>query len=215
MTVPITVPTAQTTPQSTADAILDATREAVLDGGYASLSTRRVAERAGVPLSQIHYHFGSKEKLVLELLDAENARLLNRQAAMYAGDEPLAVQWQRACDYLEDDLASGYVRILHELIAAGLSHREVGDRIRVMIDGWGAVLTAAFARHAARGVDFSPFTVPQLAALASASFLGAETLILTGQDVGKLPVRDALRAVGRLIAAAEASAAASAEEAAS
>ncbi len=206
MPVPVTVPTPHSAARSTADAILEATREAVLDGGYASLSTRRVAERAGVPLSQIHYHFGSKEKLVLELLDAENARLLKRQAAMYAGDEPLAVQWERACDYLEDDLASGFVRILHELIAAGLSHREVGDRIRAMLDGWGAVLTAAFASHANRGVDFAPFTVPQLAALASASFLGAETLILTGQDLERLPVRDALRAVGTLIAAAEASA---------
>ena len=28
--------------------------------GYANLSTRRVADSAGVPLSQIHYHFGSK-----------------------------------------------------------------------------------------------------------------------------------------------------------
>jgi len=210
-TVPITVPNAHSTTKSTAAAILDATREAVLDGGYASLSTRSVAERAGVPLSQIHYHFGSKEKLVLELLDAENARLVSRQAAMYAGDEPLAVQWERACDYFDDDLASGYVRILHELIAAGLSRSEVGDRISAMLDSWGAVLTAAFASHADRGVSFSPFTVPQLAALATASFLGAETLILAGQESDLLPVRDALRTVGTLIAAAEASA----EEAAS
>jgi hypothetical protein len=27
-------------------------------------------------------------------------------------------QWNRACDYLDEDIASGYVRILQELIAA-------------------------------------------------------------------------------------------------
>ncbi|WP_430867244.1 TetR/AcrR family transcriptional regulator [Demequina aurantiaca] len=194
----------------TATAILDAARGALLETGYASLSTRKVAERAGVPLSQIHYHFGSKENLVLELLDTENAKLVGRQAAMYAGDEPLAVQWVRACDYLDDDLASGYVRILHELLAAGLSHEVIGKRVRAMLDAWGAVLTEAFASHEARGVDFSPFTVPQLAALASASFLGAEAIILAGQEDDTLPVRDALRAVGALIATAEAAAASSA-----
>jgi hypothetical protein len=31
---------------------------------------------------------------------------------MYAGDEPLWRQWDRACDFLETDLESGYVRIL-------------------------------------------------------------------------------------------------------
>jgi len=105
---PVTAGTAAT-------AILDATRALVLEHGYASLSTRRVAARASVPLSQIHYHFGSKEQLVLRMLDAENERLLARQSTLYSGDEPLSQQWALACDYLDEDLDSGYVRILHEM----------------------------------------------------------------------------------------------------
>ena len=34
--------------------------------GYDSVSTRMIAEKAGVKLSSIHYHFGSKENLYLE-----------------------------------------------------------------------------------------------------------------------------------------------------
>ena len=52
--------------------------------GHADLSTRSVAEMAGVPLSQIHYHFGSKQGLVLALLDHLNERLLERQSATFA-----------------------------------------------------------------------------------------------------------------------------------
>ena len=53
---------------STARRILTAARAALLESGFAALSTRSVAEKAGVPLSQIHYHFRSKEQLILAML---------------------------------------------------------------------------------------------------------------------------------------------------
>jgi len=56
--------------------ILAAAKSALLDAGYANLATRGIAEAAGVPLSQIHYHFGSKQKLVLAVLDMENQQRL-------------------------------------------------------------------------------------------------------------------------------------------
>lgn len=183
--------------------ILEATRDCVLADGYAALSTRKVAELAGVPLSQIHYHFGSKEKLVLALLEAENERLIARQAALYAGDEPLSVQWDRACDYLDQDLESGYVRILNELIAAGYSRPELAARLNVLLGEWIEVLTSAFAYRLDRGLDLGPFTAPQLAALAGNVFLGAEQSILLGHENDAHPIRGALRAVGTLIADAE------------
>ncbi|WP_343926485.1 TetR/AcrR family transcriptional regulator [Rhodoglobus aureus] len=182
--------------------ILDATRALVLEHGYASLSTRNVAQLAGVPLSQIHYHFGSKEQLVLRMLDAENARLLERQSEMYAGNEPLSQQWAAACDYLDDDLNSGYVRILHEMLAAGLSSTLVGERVHSIIRGWTLVLTEAAERHAARGFSFAPLTIDHVVALTSAAFIGAELLILAGHEKD-LPLRDSLRAIGTLIEAGE------------
>ena len=62
----------------------------------------RVAEAAEVPLSQIHYHFGSKHQLILAVLAAENERLLERQRAMFDTPEPLWVRWELACDFLDD-----------------------------------------------------------------------------------------------------------------
>ena len=91
----------------TRSGILEAARSAILADGYAALSTRRVADLAGVPLSQIHYHFGSKRQLVLAVLAAENERLLERQAEMYDAPDPLWVRWDRACDFLDADLRSG------------------------------------------------------------------------------------------------------------
>ena len=101
--------------------ILAAARTCLLADGYANLSTRRVADTAGVPLSQIHYHFGSKRQLILAVLEGENERLLERQRQMFDAPEPLWVRWELACDFLDTDIESGYVRILQEMIAAGWS----------------------------------------------------------------------------------------------
>src|SRR6185436_14862907 len=113
----------------TADRIIQAARACLLADGYARLSTRRVADEAGVPLSQIHYHFGGKQGLVLAMLREENSRLVERQRRMYGADTPLWKRYDQACDLLDDDLASGYVRVLQEMIAAGWSDRAVAEQV--------------------------------------------------------------------------------------
>ena len=127
--------------------ILDAARIRLLADGYGGLSTRKVADEAAVPLSQLHYHFGSKQGLILAVLEVENQRRLARQQNMYAEDAPLWQRYQRACDFLEDDLDSGYVRVLQEMIAAGWSNEELGDAVRELLGGWYALL-AQVAREA-------------------------------------------------------------------
>lgn len=122
-------------------AILSAAKQCLLEIGYARLSTRRIAVAAGVPLSQIHYHFGSKQNLVLEVLAEENRRLLDRQTDMYNQDMPLWKRWEQACDFLDDDLESGYVRVLQEMMAAGWSDEEIAASVRANLMGWFELLT--------------------------------------------------------------------------
>ena len=183
----------------TRSGILDAARSAILADGYAALSTRRVADLAGVPLSQIHYHFGSKRQLVLAVLAAENARLLERQAEMYDAPDPLWVRWDRACEFLDADLQSGYVRILHEMIAAGWSDAEVASNVREMIGGWFVLLADVARREQARGTDLGPFTPAEVGALMGLPFIGAESLLLLDVPDDVLPSRAALRKVGALL----------------
>jgi AcrR family transcriptional regulator len=101
--------------------LLEAARDTILERGYGGTSTRAVAEHAGVPLSLVHYHFGDKRTLLVELLKHENEGLLARQRALYATPGPLAEKWSTACSFLDTDLRSGYVRVLWELWAAGLA----------------------------------------------------------------------------------------------
>jgi AcrR family transcriptional regulator len=179
--------------------ILDAARTRLLADGHAGLSTRKVADQAGVPVSQLNYHFGSKQGLILALFAEENLRRLARQTAMYAEDRPLWQRYEQACDFLEDDLDCGYVRVLQELIAAGWSNDELGAAVRKLLGGWVALLADVAREAERRHGPIGPFTAEELATLVGSAFFGSEALLLLGFDREVLPIRSALRRVGVLI----------------
>ena len=183
--------------------IVEAARRRLLADGFLGLSTRKVAEEAGVPLSQLHYHFGSKDGLVLALFEEENKRRLDRQTRMYAEDAPLWRRYERACDYLEDDLDSGYVRVLQEMIAAGWSNQQVGDAVRELVGGWFQLLAEVAGEAEVRYGPLGPFTAEEVATLVASAFFGSEALLLLGFDREALPIRSALRRIGLVIRALE------------
>jgi AcrR family transcriptional regulator len=187
----------------TRETILKAAKQALLDSGYAGLSTRKIAEAAGVPLSQIHYHFGSKQGLVLDVLAEENRMLLERQRRMYQEEMPLWKQWEQACDFLEDDLESGYVRVLQEMTAAGWSDPEIAVAVKDMLGKWFMLLADVARQAAAKIGGLGPFTPEEAAVLAGSPFLGVETMLLLGFDESEIPARSALRKVGDLLRALE------------
>lgn len=179
--------------------ILDAARACLLESGYAKLSTRRIAEVAGVGLGHIHYHFGSKQNLVLALLAAENDRLLDRQNQMYGEPIPLWKRWEQACDYLADDLRSGYVRVLHEMMAAGWTDPEIAAAVRGLLGRWFDLLCEVAQQAEDRLGSLGPFTPAEVAALVGDAFLGAEAMILLTAKEGDIPHQTALRRIGTWI----------------
>lgn len=188
----------------TSTSLLEAAKKVLRQNGHSGLSTRDVAAAAGVPLSQIHYHFGSKQGLMLALFDYLNAQLLDRQNAMFH-DKTLSLsqRWDRACDYLDEDIASGYVRVLQELIAASWSDPEVARVVRAGLMGW-FELIAAVARQAEQELGgLGPFSPEEVAALVSSAFIGGESLFLLGAEKKGAPVRQSLRRVGDAIRLAE------------
>lgn len=191
---------------ATREQILTAAREVLAADGYPGTSTRAVAERAGVQLSLVHYHFGGKRGLLAAVLEYENERLLQRQQELYAKEEPLAEKWRTACAYLQEDLRSGYVRILWELWAAGLTDEDLARRWRDAFAEWRLLLEHVVDQWAAKvGVEL-PMTPRAIATLVANAFQGAEVEILAGVPEEDAPHYEALEAVGTLIERLEAGA---------
>ncbi len=185
--------------------LLEAAKQVLRSNGYAGLSTREVSLIARTPLSQIHYHFGSKQGLVLALFTHLNEQLLQRQETMFGNpDLRLSDQWRQACGYLDEDLASGYVRVLQELWAAGYSNPEIAGVVRDGILKWQTLLTGV-ARNAEERFGPIPHLTPEdLASLVGTAFIGAENYILLDMETSQTPVRDALRKIGDVISLLEA-----------
>jgi hypothetical protein len=62
---------------------------------------------------------------------ASDARAQRNRSAI-AMRVPMWQRYEQACDVLEDDLDSGYVRLLREMIAAGWSIPAIGAAVRDM-----------------------------------------------------------------------------------
>src|SRR5450755_4550194 len=131
---------------STKDQILRAARQVLQRDGVAALSIRAVAAEAGVNLALIHYHFHSRDGLLLASLEQLNAELLVRQRGLYDRPEvSLSGKWRQAIAYYHQDLDSGYVRVLLELAAHGYTNPEMAERVRAAMRGWNDLLHEVIA----------------------------------------------------------------------
>jgi AcrR family transcriptional regulator len=201
----------EATPLS-ADADLGETKAKILDAafrrlareGYAALSVREIAKDAGVNHALINYHFRTKDQLVIEVLDAANRRLLERQKTMYRGPGGFAQKWAEARRFYQSDLASGFVRVQAELWAASLSDPALREKFLPRILAWKQVVSEAvrdaLATLQAGGVKLpAPFNATVIACWISQFWIGMEFADLLGAKDEQAELRAALDAVQRLL----------------
>jgi AcrR family transcriptional regulator len=188
--------------RSTRAQLIAAATEVLRERGFGATSMRAVAERADARLSLVHYHFGSKGGLLVAVLEHLTEDLLERQGTLFSDDRSFADQWRTACDYLREDVSSGYVRILWELWAAGLADPELAERWRATQRGWKDLIEERLERLEGDGVEL-PMRPRALATLIGNLFEGAETEILAGVTEDESPHLEALEACGELIERAE------------
>jgi AcrR family transcriptional regulator len=125
------------------EALLDAAERLLVDVGYAGITTRRLAEEAGVNHGLVHYYFGSNENLLVRALQRFTERLIARQRDLYAADMSFAEKWRTAMSYLVgEDL--GYEKVWLELQALAWNNAELRERLARVNAEWRAVLTEAF-----------------------------------------------------------------------
>jgi AcrR family transcriptional regulator len=133
------------TARSTAeDSLLDAAEQLLVDAGHAGVTTRRLAEEAGLNHGLVHYYFGSVENVLVRTLERFTERLIARQRELYAADIPFLEKWRTAMRYLMSD-DSAYEKIWLELQALAWNRPELRGHLAAVHGEWRAVLMEAFA----------------------------------------------------------------------
>jgi AcrR family transcriptional regulator len=135
------------------EALLDAAERLLVDVGYARITTRALAEEAGVNHGLVHYYFGSNENLLVRALERFTERLIERQRELYAADMPFIEKWRTAIRYLLSEDVT-YEKAWLELQALAWNHPELRERLARVNAEWRAVLTEAFREpHRELGIE--------------------------------------------------------------
>jgi len=129
-------------------ALLDAAEQLLVESGHAAVTTRRLAQEAGVNHGLVHYYFGSMEELFLQVLERFTERLIARQRAMYASPAPYAEKWREAMAYLDQDRP--YQKIWWELQAMAWNRPEFRERVAKVLAAWSDAMRDAVAEALAR-----------------------------------------------------------------
>jgi AcrR family transcriptional regulator len=136
----VTVTAARATAE---EALLDAAERLLVDVGYGGITTRRLAEEAGVNHGLVHYYFGSNENVLVRALERFTDRMVERQRTLYAADEPFVEKWRTAMRYLVGEDAR-YQKIWLELSALSWNNEDLRERLARVNGEWRAVLLDAF-----------------------------------------------------------------------
>lgn len=128
------------------EALLDAAERLLVERGHAGITSRALANEAGVNHGLVHYYFGSMEEVLVQVLERFTDRLIERQRAMYGADVPFLEKWDKAWAFQDEDLESGYSKIWLELQALAWNHPDLRERVVRVEAEWRAVLAEPFTK---------------------------------------------------------------------
>ncbi|HEX5620547.1 MAG TPA: helix-turn-helix domain-containing protein [Solirubrobacteraceae bacterium] len=107
--------------------IVDAMRQSVAERGAAGSTFDQVAREAGVSRGLLHYHFGTKERLIAEVVRRDAEIRLEHLGRELAGadtvDDVIAVLLHSLEDLVERD--PGFVALRFELFTSGRRNPEI------------------------------------------------------------------------------------------
>jgi AcrR family transcriptional regulator len=78
--------------------LLDATEEIILQEGYAAVTSRNVAARAGIQAPLLHYYFPTIDELFVAVLRRRSEPNVERMAVAMESAEPFRAWWELASD---------------------------------------------------------------------------------------------------------------------
>lgn len=171
--------------------MLDAAERLLISVGYANITTRKLAEEAGLNHGLVHYYFGSMPELLLQVLERFTDQLIKRQREMYAADGPFIEKWRSAMRFLAQDAASGYSKVWYELQALGWNDPGIRKRVAQVAAAWRRVVTDAFEKaYDEYGIDRKRYPLEAIVALVSTFNEGMHLEMLSGVQTGHRALLD-------------------------
>ena len=133
--------------------LLDAAEQLMLEEGYAAVTSRRLAHKAGLKPQLVHYYFRTMEELFLEVFRRRAEEGLEVQAQALQSPQPLWALWRFGTD-------PAFTQISMEFMALANHRKEMRAEIAYYAerfrDEQRQAVTAALQRYGVEGEDVPP-----------------------------------------------------------
>ena len=153
--------------------ILEATLATLKEKGLAGASTRAIATNGGFNPALIFYYFGSLHGLWLAALERSSNERLDRHRVAVEGAGSLDALVGVLGRIYREDLASGHIRVVSELVAGSVANPELGPRVVELMEPWIELAERAVERVLAGSPILELASPRRLAYVAVTFYLGA------------------------------------------
>ncbi len=156
--------------------IAEAALQTLKERGFAGASAREIAGIGGFNQALIFYHFGSVQRALLAALDLVSARRMGAYGPAFDQARTLPELASLASTIYAEDLENGYVTVLGEMVAGGVSDAELGGEVVARLQPW-IDLVAGKLRDLLAGSPFeSMLPAGDMAFAIVALYLGVDML---------------------------------------
>jgi AcrR family transcriptional regulator len=133
--------------------LLDAAEQLMLTEGYAAVTSRRVASRAGLKPQLVHYYFRTMEDLFLAVFRRRAEEGLVRQAEALTAERPLRALWEYSTETESTAFTMEFAALTnhHKSIRA-----EIAGYAAKFRDAQVEALTSVLARYGMSPADLPP-----------------------------------------------------------
>jgi len=148
----------------------------MIEEGYAAVTSRRTASKAGLP-NAIHYYFETMDELFIELFRRGASRSLARQEEVLGSPQPLWAFWDLLMDRGNGDLNT-------EFVALANHRKAIRSELAQSSRAFRQAQLAALAHVIETSKSATPFTSPEAIVL----LLSAVSRFLTTEDAFDLDI---------------------------
>jgi AcrR family transcriptional regulator len=136
----------------TREAILAATETIMAEEGYAAVTSRRVAEKAGLKSQLVHYYFGTMDDLFVAVYERSEKEFLRRHLQAVSADSPLRALWDLSVHPKRTRLAQEFIALSNRRE----SMRKITARVLEQTHSINAAFISRYLQEAGLDLDEYP-----------------------------------------------------------
>jgi TetR/AcrR family transcriptional regulator of autoinduction and epiphytic fitness len=157
----------------TREAMLDATEMLMVEEGYAAVTSRRVAEKAGQKSKLVHYYFATMDDLFVAVYERSAKQFLQRHLQAVTSSHPLRALWELSVHPQRTRLAQEFIALSNHR----RSIRQISVRVLEQMHSVNAIFISKYLQESGLDIeDYPPLVISHIIAGLSRSLINEESM---------------------------------------